>query len=216
MIAGITLKVCGLTTLADAELAQQCGADYLGFILHPKSPRCLTLAQFRAMVPHLPTGRKVAVLVSPSVADLAIAAAAGFDFFQVNFPADTASAVVGSWAESVGADRLWLAPKLPPAEEVNAAWLPFTHRVLLDTFQTEGYGGSGQTGDWSKFARHQLRHPEKSWILAGGLSPENIASAVTQTGARFVDVNSGVESAPGIKDRSKLRRFVANLSAHRK
>jgi phosphoribosylanthranilate isomerase len=215
MIAGIRLKVCGITSLADAEFAGQCGADFLGFILHPKSPRHISLAQFSAMVTRLPAQRKVAVFVLPSTADLAVAAANGFDFFQVHFPADTPSGVVGSWAESVGAERLWLAPKLPPTEDVNAGWLPFTSHLLLDTFQAEGFGGSGRTGDWSKFARHHQRYPAKSWILAGGLNPENIASAVTQSGARFVDVNSGVESAPGIKDLAKLRRFVANLSVHR-
>lgn len=215
MIAGVKLKVCGLTTLADAEFSAQYGADYLGFNLYPQSPRYLALAQYKMIASQLPAKDKVAVMVSPTGAELTAAAAAGFDYFQVHFPLDTAPGIVGGWAEMVGIKRLWLAPKLPPAEDVPAALLPFADSFLFDTFHAEGFGGSGRTGDWGKFARHLVRHPEKTWILAGGLSPENIAVAVTQTGALFVDVNSGVESAPGVKDAAKLRRFVDNLSVHR-
>ena len=73
MINGIRLKVCGLTSLVDAELADRAGADYLGFVLHAKSPRHVTLARFRAMAARLPDRRKVAVMVEPSAAELAAA-----------------------------------------------------------------------------------------------------------------------------------------------
>jgi phosphoribosylanthranilate isomerase len=215
MIAGIRLKVCGLTSLAGAELADQCGADFLGFNLYPDSPRHIPLAQFQAMSPLLPSKPKVAIMVAPTPAELAAAVAAGFDCFQIHFPADTPVEFLRKWSGTVGVDRLWLAPKLPPAEDVNPAWLPLAGSFLLDTFHAEGFGGSGRTGDWRKFARHQQTYPEKNWVLAGGLNPDNIAVAVTRSGARFVDVNSGVESAPGVKDAAKLRRFVDNLGVHR-
>lgn len=215
MIAGITLKVCGLTTVADAQSAADCGADYIGFNLYPPSPRYLPLEQYKAFSARLPAREKVAIIVSPTAAELAVAAAAGFDRFQVHFPLETELAVVGSWADTVGVSRLWLAPKLPPADDVPAALLPFAETFMLDTFHAGGFGGSGKTGDWAKFARHALRHEDKAWILAGGLNPDNIAVAVTRSGARFVDVNSGVESAPGVKDAAKLRRLVANLAVHR-
>jgi phosphoribosylanthranilate isomerase len=215
MIAGITLKVCGLTTVGDAQFAAAGGVDYLGFNLYPQSPRYLPLEKYKAFSARLPALEKVAILVTPTAAELATAAAAGFDRFQVHFSLETAAAVVGSWAETVGVSRLWLAPKLPPASDVPAALLPFAKTFLLDTFHAGGFGGSGKTGDWAKFARHAQRHEDKTWILAGGLNPENIATAVTRSGARFVDVNSGVESAPGVKDEAKLRRLAANLAVHR-
>ena len=115
-----------------------------------------------------------------------------------------------SWSE-----RLWLAPKLPPGVDVAPALLPFAKHFLLDTFHAEGFGGSGKTGDWGKFSRHQAAHPAKTWILAGGLNSENIGEALHASGARFVDVNSGVESAPGVKDHAKLKRFVVRLHESR-
>lgn len=211
MIDGIRLKVCGLASLVDAEWADKCGADYIAFNFYPKSPRFVSLEQFRAMSARLPGRRKVAVSVEPTDAELTAMNAAGFDYFQVHFRHETPLATIGRWAETVGADRLWLAPKLPPGVDVDPAWLPYAKFFLLDTFQADGFGGSGRTSDWEKFARHQQAHPEKFWILSGGLNPENIGAALRESGARFVDVNSGVESAPGVKDLEKLKRFVVRL-----
>ena len=211
MIDGIRLKVCGLTSLVDAEFADRCGADFLGFILYPKSPRYLALESFRAMSARLPERRKVAVSVEPTVAELAAMQAAGFDFFQVHFRHDLPAETVAGWSALVGADRLWLAPKLPPAVDVPAALLPLAKFFLLDTFHAEKFGGTGATGDWAKFARHQKGHADRTWILSGGLNPENIGEAIRASGARFVDVNSGVESAPGVKDQAKLKSFVVAL-----
>lgn len=211
MIDGIRFKVCGLTSLADAELAERCGADYLGFILYPKSPRGISLAQFQAMVPRLPEGRKVAVCVEPSVDELAAMRDAGFDYFQIHFRPETPIAQLAAWSRLVRAQHLWLAPKLAPGAELSAAMLALAEYIMLDTFHAESFGGSGKTGDWTKFARLQAEHPEKSWILAGGLRPDNVGEALRQSGARFVDVSSGVERAPGIKDHAKLEAFALAL-----
>ena len=153
----------------------------------------------------------MAVSVEPARDELAAMAAAGFDFFQIHFRPETPLATVAAWSEAVGAERLWLAPKLPPASDVAAEWLPLAKFFLLDAFQTDVFGGSGKTGDWEKFARHRTSHPAKTWILAGGLSSENIGEALRASGARFVDVNSGVEATPGVKDHEKLNRFVVRL-----
>lgn len=209
MVSGLRLKVCGLTSLVDAELADLCGADYLGFIFHPKSPRFLSLEQFRAMAPRLPPRRKVAVTVEPTTDELGALRDAGFDFFQIHFRTDVAASQLPAWSRVVGADRLWLAPKLPPDADVAAGVLAAAKYVLLDTFHAEGFGGSGKTGDWGKFARHQGAHPDHVWILAGGLNAVNIGDALKQSRARFIDVNSGVESAPGVKDEAKLKALVA-------
>lgn len=170
---------------------------------------------FRAMAQRLPDRRKVAVSVEPSLADLAAMNAAGFDYFQIHFRHDLPVATVASWAESVGGERLWLAPKLPPEVGPSGDLLAIAKFILIDTFQSEGFGGTGRTGDWSKFARLKGEHADKNWILAGGLTPENIGEAVHKSGTNFVDVNSGVESAPGVKDHEKLKRFVENLHVSR-
>ena len=211
MIDGIRFKVCGLTSLVDAEFADRCGADYLGFIFYPKSPRFIPLAQFRAMSARLPDRRKVAVSVEPSPDELSAMRDAGFDFFQIHYGPGTTDQQLAAWSRIVGEKHLWLAPKLPPGTEVSPAALAVAKFILFDTFRAEGFGGSGQTGDWAGFVRHQNAHTKNLWILAGGLNPENIGEALKQTGARLVDVNSGVESAPGIKDEAKLKRFVVAL-----
>jgi phosphoribosylanthranilate isomerase len=211
MIEGIKFKICGLTSPGDAEFADRSGADYLGFILYPLSPRGVTLAQFGEMQGRLPPCKKVAVCVTPTEADLQAFGAAGADFFQIHFPHDTPLETLRGWSRSAGPDRLWLAPRLPPHLDVAPAWLPLAETFLLDTFHAGKFGGTGRTGDWEKFARHRQAHPKKTWILSGGLNPENIGEALRRSGARFVDVNSGVESAPGVKDHVKIKLFVAAL-----
>lgn len=211
MIDGIRIKVCGLTSLVDADFADRCGADFLGFILYAKSPRHLALKQYLAMASHLPERRHVAVMVEPTADELAAAVAADFDRFQIHFRPEVPVAEVRAWSETVGRDRLWLAPKLPPDIPVAPEWLPLAGSFLLDAFHTGVFGGSGQVGDWAKFARCQAEHRDKTWILAGGLNPDNVADALRASGARVIDVNSGVETAPGVKDHAKLRQFVLRV-----
>lgn len=211
MIDGIRFKVCGLTSLVDAEFADRCGADYLGFIFHAASPRGITLNQFRAMAARLPDRRKVAVSVEPSLEALSEMRDAGFNYFQIHFRPELSEQRLSDWSRLVGEKNLWLAPKLPPVQDVSPAAVAVAKFILLDTFHADGFGGSGQTGDWSKFARHQSTHTQNFWILAGGLNPANIGDAIRASGARFVDVNSGVESAPGVKDEAKLKSFVVRL-----
>lgn len=213
MINGIALKVCGITRAEDAVAATEIGAGWLGFIFYPPSPRNVTAVQFDAMRAKLPAVKKVAVCVEPAPADLAQLAALGFDAFQVHFAHTTPVHRIAAWAETVGSIRLWLAPKLPPGEDVKPEWLPFAPTFLLDTFHADKFGGTGLTGDWAKFSRHQTTHPDKTWILSGGLNPDNIAVAVTATGARFVDINSGVEASAGRKDRAKLLSLAQSLRA---
>ena len=136
---------------------------------------------------------------------------AGFDYFQIHHRVETPEAQLDAWAQLVGEKHLWLAPKLPPGTDVPSATLAAAKFILFDTFHAEGFGGSGKTGDWSAFARQQASHPKNFWILAGGLNSENIGEALRASSARFVDVNSGVESAPGVKDEAKLKRFVVAL-----
>lgn len=208
MIDGIQIKVCGLTSLVDADLADACGVDYLGFNLYPKSPRFVSLAQFRSMEKRIPGRYKVAVAVEPAPGELGAMRDAGFDRFQVHFRHDAPAGAIEAWSREVGPERLWLAPKLPPGSDVPAAWTGLARTIMLDTFDESLFGGTGRAGDWPKFRRHREAHPGTTWILSGGLNPENVASALAESGARFVDVNSGIESAPGVKDRERLKAFV--------
>jgi phosphoribosylanthranilate isomerase len=211
MTGDLQFKVCGLTSVADAACAAQLGAGYLGFIFYPKSPRAVTVGAFRAMAGQLPAGPKVAVCVEPTLPDLTALAGSGCQYFQVHFRADLPPAQIAAWSAQVGPERLWLAPKLPPGAEILPAWLPLAHTFLIDTYDPEKFGGTGKTGDWAKFAGIQQADPRRTWILSGGLNAGNVGEAVRQSGARFVDVNSGVESAPGIKDPAKLEAFVTAL-----
>src|SRR6185369_648265 len=119
MINGTRLKVCGITSLVDADAADAVGADYLGFIFYPKSPRAVAPAQYKAMSERLPPRKRVAVCVEPSAAELAALVAMDFDRFQVHFNAATPIATIAGWSQLAGKARLWLAPKLPPAEDVK-------------------------------------------------------------------------------------------------
>ncbi len=209
MIDGIQIKVCGLTSPGDAGFAGSCGVDYLGFILYPKSPRYVSIAKYRSMAARLPEQAKVAVTVEPGPDALLAMRDAGFRHFQVHFRHDLPLAKVEAWTHAVGAEALWLAPRLPPDVDVPPSLLGLSRGILLDTFDPSLFGGTGRTGDWPKFRRHQKRQPGTTWILSGGLNPENVGEALAKTRARFIDVNSGVESAPGVKDYNKLRAFVA-------
>jgi len=211
MINGVRLKVCGITSLVDAEAADAVGADYLGFIFYPKSPRYVSRVQLLAMKERLPPRKKVAVSVEPTVEELAKQAELGFDFFQVHFNPQLPSTSVAAWSEAVGPSRLWLAPRLPADVELYPELLPLAETFLIDTFHADKMGGTGETGDWPKFKRFRETWPAKQWILSGGLNHANIAEAVMATGTKLVDVNSGVEQAPGIKSPARLQAFVLSL-----
>jgi phosphoribosylanthranilate isomerase len=214
MIGNIHLKVCGVRRAEDARLAADLGADFLGFILYPKSPRHLALGDFANLAPALPAGpKRVAVMVEPTLDDLDWAQEAGFDFFQIHARHDLSPGILQAWSEAAGSARLWLAPKLPPGAAFPEGWLSLADTFLVDTFHADGFGGSGKTGDWSGFAALAKARAKKRWILAGGLGPDNVAAALAASGARFVDVNSGVESAPGLKSAEKLRALAAALGA---
>lgn len=212
MIGNAFLKICGITRLEDAQRAANLGADFLGFILYSKSPRYLPPEAYRALSINLPAGpKRVAVLVEPGADELQAIRALGFERFQIHARPEVGLEIVASWSAIVGPGALWLAPKLPPGIEFPGAWLDYANSFLVDTYHPEGFGGSGRTGDWTGFAHLAAAHPDKTWILAGGLTPENIRAARAQSGAHFVDVNSGVETRPGVKAPLKLDALVAAL-----
>ena len=205
------VKVCGITRPEDGRLAVSLGATYLGFILYPKSPRAIELGDFQALHSSLPDSFRVLVDVRPSIESLKSQVDAGFDFFQIHFSEVHDDAYLSEVSQIVGHDRLWLAPKLLPDALFPESLFQYATTFLMDTYQKDGFGGSGKIGNWTHFRRLSEDYPEKIWILAGGLNPDNIKDAVAQANPQIVDVSSGVEESPGMKSHKKLKAFFENL-----
>jgi phosphoribosylanthranilate isomerase len=207
------VKICGLTRPEDARLARELGADYFGVVLYAKSPRYVEGKALEAIISAIPRGQRVAVDVSPEVGVLAKRRTQGFDLFQVHYdPREITPATLKGWTSEVGRAHLWLAPRLPPGEDFPASAFKAAQTLLLDTYQKGTFGGSGRTGDWSHFKSLAKAHPKHRWVLSGGLRPENVRAALQATAAKIIDVNSGIESAPGIKDAVRLDLLFANLA----
>ena len=200
-----------MTREPDIRQALSLGADYLGFIVYPKSPRALTLQRAAELSALVPQGKRVVVDVDVSLGDLKRYQEAGFDRFQihVNLPSDQKR--VADYSDQVGREHLWLAPRLAPADAFPEWMLAYADTILLDTYSGEKVGGTGHTGDFKRFAGFKQQFANNRWILAGGLNPSNIKAALEQSMTQQVDVNSGVESVPGVKDAEKLRAFFQAL-----
>lgn len=210
------VKVCGITRPGDAERALSLGADFIGINLYPKSPRAVALEDIPPLMEVIPPGKRVMVDVSTPTDELEARLGLGFDAYQIHFDLDIAMASVAAWAGLVGQHALWVAPRIPPNEpQFPQVLMEFADTVLLDAFDKNRYGGTGHSGqNWQRFLDCTMLYQHKTWVLAGGLSPANIREALAFTQAEVVDVNSGVESAPGIKDASLLEAFFARVKAH--
>ena len=193
------VKICGITRAEDAEAAARFGASYIGFVLWPKSPRAASLDIVRQIVPSLPDSvTPVGVFVDPTAQQINDAAAAGIRVAQVH--GESTADLSGVSIPVIRAVHL--------ASEPNAGIEPdiTDELVLLDAHDPVKRGGTGKTVDWK---RAQAVARKRRVILAGGLTPFNVRSAIEQVRPFAVDVASGVESAPGIKDHGLLRAFIA-------
>ena len=199
------IKVCGLTREEDVKLTLSLGADYFGFILYPRSPRAVSLDRAVELAAAVPMGQRVAVDVATSLEDLKSYSDAGFDYFQIHFGADFEHNSLAEYSKIVGKEKLWLAPSLASEDTFTEVILDYADTILIDTFVKDQFGGTGKVGDWARFNTLKERYPQTNWILAGGLSPSNLLQALASTAADHLDINSGVETAPGIKDEVKLR-----------
>ncbi len=207
----VQIKICGVTRVADAIAAAEAGADWLGLNFYSQSPRCIDLDLAFEIMRATPTLKHSAVVVEPTEEDLFELSGLGVACLQIH-----------------GADqtRSWLSLKVlgPPlitlAYGVSALkdWrrlLELRTRfknegidevgILVDAKVAGQHGGTGQTAPWELLATLE---PKQDFFLAGGLAPENVAEAIRTVKPWGVDVASGVESAPGIKDAEKIKRFV--------
>ncbi len=212
------IKICGNTSLADAQLAADAGADAVGFVFAP-SPRRVSPQQVAKIAPHLPSAlEKIGVFVDAKLNEIVAAVqTAGLTGAQLhwNAPPDLPAKL-----------RERLGPKLRIVRVVhfNEASVEQTSMlaqdahidaILIDSCSATAAGGTGQTYDWALagktlFQNQKARQPV---IAAGGLTPGNVAQAVAALRPWGVDVVSGVELAPGRKDAAKIRAFIANARA---
>jgi phosphoribosylanthranilate isomerase len=219
------VKICGITNIEDAMDAVAAGADALGFVFCPASPRHVTLAKAREIIALLPPLlAKVAVLVNPTP-ELVMEAIRMAGFNTIQFHGEESP----EWIQALALHSISSAdhtPLVPPHDAAGrlrvhgikavrirnqdsvASLAPYrTDAWLLDAYVAGNRGGTGASFNWDlAIAAGEFHRPI---VLAGGLTPENVAQAVQRVRPHAVDVSSGVEAAPGKKDSDKVRAFIA-------
>ena len=198
------VKICGVTRPDDGALCARAGADWIGLNFWPHSKRAVGRAAARAIAAAIRAERRdvelVGIFVNEDPAAVSsIADDVGLDRVQLHGD-EPASEIASLGARGVAAVRV-----AGPADVDRAAALPPEAVVLVDA-SGAGYGGSGTLADW-ELAR-QVIAAGRRVILAGGLSPDNVAEAIRAVGPWGIDVASGVESAPGIKDPDRVKAFI--------
>ena len=199
------VKICGITSFDDASAALALGADALGFNFHPGSPRYTDPATARGIVSRLPPfAAAVGVFVNPgSPADvLRIARAAGVGVLQLH--GDESPEFCRALADWPLVKAVRVGGGLDPGVLARYPVRAF----LLDAYEETAYGGTGRTFNWERAAA--LRGIG-AIILAGGLTPENVGRAIRTVRPYAVDVCSGVEAAPGRKDKAMMARFMEEV-----
>ncbi|GAD54478.1 phosphoribosylanthranilate isomerase [Limimaricola cinnabarinus] len=205
----VSVKICGLSDRAGLDAAMAAGARYVGFVFFAKSPRAVTVEQAAALAVDVPPGiAKVALVVDADDATLdEIVARVPLDMLQLHGH-ETPERV----AEVRARYGLPVMKAVGVASEADLpalnAYAAVADQILVDAKAPKGAplpGGNGLAFDWRLIAGRRWPVP---WMLAGGLTPDNLAEAVARTGARQVDVSSGVERAPGVKDEVRIRAFL--------
>lgn len=205
----VRVKICGLRTEADVAAVAAAGAAYAGFVFFAKSPRNLTLPEAKRLALAAPVGlAKVALTVDADDATLdALVAEVPLDMLQLHGH-ETPARV----AEVRARYGLPVMKAMGVADEGDLSGLMemslVADQLLIDAKPPTGAdlpGGNGLAFDWRLLVGRKWLRP---WMLAGGLTPDNVAQAVRLTGARQVDVSSGVESVPGVKDAGRIAAFV--------
>jgi phosphoribosylanthranilate isomerase len=211
----VTVKICGLSTRDAVEAAVAGGAAFVGFVFYGPSPRNVTPAQAAALCTVVPPGiGRVGLFVDADDATIAAAlAAAPLDLLQ--FHGSETPARVAAVKRRFGRKVMKAIPVADAADlaaadaySKTADWLIFDARPPRRADALPG--GNGLAFDWQLLGG---RSWQLSWMLSGGLAADNLAEAVRLSGAKFIDVSSGVESAPGRKDAPKIAAFLAAARA---
>jgi len=191
------IKICGMTNAADAVNAAQCGANALGFIFYPNSPRYILPEAARKIIDKLPRDvYKVGVFVNHEAKVIKeIVEFCGLDFIQLH--GDESPRYCRAFPES-------RVIKAISAQTSHFSDYP-VRIILLDASHPELYGGTGKKSDWDLAVKIKEKH---ALILSGGLNLENIREALTIVSPDAVDINSGVELSPGKKDAEKVKKII--------
>ena len=201
---GCKLKICGITNLADARYCAGAGADYLGFIQYERSPRYIAPKVAHDIIEWIYGSETVGVFVNAAVDEVNEAVdTAGFDLAQLHgdeSPWECSQIQV----PVIKAFRVKPDTNLDRLRGSIEEYMPFVQHILLDTHHPDQYGGTGATFDWSIA---QKLAPDYPLFLAGGISTENLQSAVELVQPFGVDVSSSLEASPGLKDMDKLMDF---------
>lgn len=200
----VRIKICGITNAEDASAAVEYGADALGFVFYPKSPRCITPENARTIIEALPPFvATVGVFVNETVETInSIRTETGISMIQLH--GEEPPALCKAWPRVIKAFRVAAMSDLDSLAQYSAS------AFLLDAYSPAGYGGTGQIFNW-EIAVEAKRYGRI--ILAGGLTHDNIAQAVAKVSPYGVDVSSGVEREKGRKDLEKMRLFIERAKA---
>jgi phosphoribosylanthranilate isomerase len=202
----VQVKICGITSAADAQAAIAAGANLLGFNFYPKSPRYIGEEQASEIRRNLPKKVKaVGIFVNRASADvIALRRSLALDAVQLHGDETPETiAEIAPVVRIIKAFRVEPEFRLVTLEEYSQAFA-----FLFDAAHTGQYGGTGRTTDWDVARRASVNH---RIILAGGLKVENVAAAVRIVRPYGIDVASGVESSPGKKDHGRLREFIQEV-----
>ena len=214
----VEVKICGLSTLATVDAALDAGADLIGLVFYPKSPRYVTIDTAAELAKRARGRAKVVALIvdAPDPVIVEIAARVHPDLYQAHGAESPER--VEAIAHLTGKPVI-KAIKVKDGNDVEAAdaYRGKAALLLYDAKAPESLkgalpGGNGLSFDWALL---ESGKSADQFILSGGLTPENVASAVAVTGAAIVDVSSGVERAPGIKDPVRIRNFIEAAKAAR-
>lgn len=210
----VSVKICGLNQPEAVAAAVQAGARYLGFVFFEKSPRHVTPVQAAALAAEVPLGiARVGLFVDPDDATLvSTLATVPLDVIQLH-GAETPVRV--AQVKALTGLPVMKAVGVAEPADLDALWDYglVADMLLVDAKAPKGAalpGGNGLAFDWRLLAGRQILKP---WLLAGGLTPDNVSKALRLTRAQGVDVSSGVESAPGVKDPARIRDFIARATA---
>jgi phosphoribosylanthranilate isomerase len=199
------VKICGINGPQGFDTAVEAGADWVGFVFFPHSPRFVTPATAAALSGRIAAGPlRVGLFVEPTPATIAeVLAIVKLDVLQIYGATDLLAAIKDQFGLP-----LWRATGISSAADLPPGALD-ADRLVVEATPPAGAnrpGGNATTFDWSILRGWTAPAP---WILAGGLTPENVAIAIRETGAPAVDVSSGVEIRKGIKDPALIRAFIA-------
>jgi len=201
---GVGVKICGITSPADAGLCLAAGADALGFNFFPGSPRYIDPEESIPWIRDLGNGAaRVAVVVNAPEELLGKIREAGcFDFVQFHGDESPAS------CDAAGFPRWIKAVRVSGLDVVEGALAFPTQNILFDGWTASAYGGTGQRLDWDLVRDFVTAHPDRRFLLAGGLNVQNVRQAIRITRPQAVDVASGVELHPRTKDEYLVRQFI--------